>query len=277
MVSPHFVDKVTDEMATHLIPGVTLLTITQATTATFTDVYIKNTALFFIENGSKRVAYSGGYELIGQKGDVIIFPPDSVVTIENRTWSGIDYRAVGVTFNRGLVQRVFPNTRQSGITHGVQVISPPAGSSEYIVASLKESYTNTELPELLREHRLMEPLVWLKSMGVALYTVPDSSPLGKVRTLIESDLTHAWRSREVAEHFAMSEATMRRWLAQSGGSFSRILINARLERGLSLLQTTDRPITEIALDCGFKTPSHFSDSFKSRFGIQPRALRSPLK
>lgn len=72
----------------------------------------------------------------------------------------------------------------------------------------------------------------------------------------------------------MSEATLRRSLAGSGQGFARILHNARLERGLALLQTTDLPISRIALDCGFGTPSHFSDSFRKRFGIPPKSIRS---
>ena len=80
-------------------------------------------------------------------------------------------------------------------------------------------------------------------------------------------------ANEVAEHFAMSEATMRRWLSKTGQGFAKILLHTRLERGLSLLQTTDDQISEIALDCGFKTPSHFSDAFRKRFGIKPKDIR----
>ena len=142
-----------------------------------------------------------------------------------------------------------------------------------MLGTIKQVMADTDLPAPVREHRLLEILVWLKARGIRLTSTIDRSPLGQVRALIETNLAHPWRSKEVADHFAMSEATMRRWLSQSGGSFSKILINARLEKGLSLLQTTQYPISRIALDCGFKTPSHFSDTFKARFGIQPRTLR----
>ena len=253
---------------------VILLPISQATSATFTDIYIKNTSLFFIENGSKRAEYSGGSELIGEAGDVMIFPPDSIVTMENRTWSGADYRAVGVAFEHAMVEQVFPDLLPKEVAQQAQVISPAADVRDFMLGTIKDTLADTQLPTPVLEHRLLEPLIWLKTMGIRLSPLKDNSPLGKVRALIETNLTHAWRSKEVAEHFAMSEATMRRWLAQSGGSFSRILTNTRLERGLTLLQTTEYPISMIAMDCGFKTPSHFSESFKTRFGIQPKVLRS---
>jgi len=256
---------------------VMVLPISQATSATFTDLYIKNTSLFFIENGSKRAEYSSGAELIGQAGDVMVFPPDSIVTMENRTWSGKDYRAIGVAFEHELVEKVFPDRLPKEIAQQAQIISPSAEEREHMLSTIKETLADTSLPKPVLEHRLLEPLVWLKAMGVKLSPPVDNSPLGKVRALIETDLTHPWRSREVADHFAMSEATMRRWLAQSGGSFSKILSNTRLERGLTLLQTTEYSVSTIALDCGFKTPSHFSESFKTRFGIQPKLLRSAGK
>lgn len=255
------------ESRVHVLP------ITQATTATFTDLYIKNTALFFIEKGSKRVEPSGTHEFVGEEGDVMVFSPDSIVTMENRTWSGADYQAIGVTFTHELVDSVFPSTFQDEPVPGVQVVSLSTDHSAHMLDIIKGVMADTDLPDPVKEHRLLELLVWLKALGIRLTSTVDRSPLGQVRALIESDLTHPWRSKEVADHFAMSEATMRRWLSQSGGSFSKILSNARLEKGLSLLQTTQHPVSRIALDCGFKTPSHFSDSFKARFGIQPRSLR----
>ncbi len=254
-----------------------MLPIVQATTATFTNLYIRDTALFFIERGSKRVAHAGGVELIGEMGDVMVFPPDSVVTIENRTWSGADYQAFGITYDNTHVAQVFGNA-QSGVSdRRVQILSPSAADTTRMLDALRQTMAADALPAPVVTHRMLELLVWLKSMGVVLAVPQDNSPMGQVRALIERDLTYPWRSRDVANHFAMSEATMRRWLAQSGDSFSKILINTRLERGLSLLQSTASSISEIALDCGFKTPSHFSDSFKMRFGIPPKSIRAASK
>ena len=251
----------------------TVLPISQATTAIFTDLYIQNTSLFLIETGSKRVEYSKGKESVGEAGDVIVFSPDSIVTIENRTWSGADYRAVGIVYAQELVEQVFPFTMPQLDVPGVQILSPLADEMQAMLHTIKETLENPGLPIPVLEHRLLEPLVWLKSMGAVLSPAKYNSPIGKVKALLQVDLAHEWRSKEVADHFAMSEATMRRWLARSGESFSKILKNTRLEKGLSLLQTTNKPISQIALDCGFKTPSHFSDSFKVRFGIQPKLIR----
>jgi transcriptional regulator GlxA family with amidase domain len=47
----------------------------------------------------------------------------------------------------------------------------------------------------------------------------------------------------------------------------------RLECAAQMLRTTSLNMIEIALECGFEEPSHFSRSFKSKFGRSPTAYR----
>lgn len=49
----------------------------------------------------------------------------------------------------------------------------------------------------------------------------------------------------------------------------------RLERSQVLLRQTAMPRTEVALACGFASPSHFSRAYKAHFGWAPREERLP--
>ncbi|MEO0813954.1 MAG: AraC family transcriptional regulator, partial [Myxococcota bacterium] len=129
------------------------------------------------------------------------------------------------------------------------------------------------IPPAIVAHRLLEPLVWLKALGITL-AAPDPGPVTRVRDLITGDLSRNWRAPDVARALAVSEATLRRMLNRDGTGFSRIVKTARLEHALGLLQTTSMPVTDIAVSCGFSTPSHFSESFRERFGIQPSQIRT---
>jgi AraC-like DNA-binding protein len=40
-----------------------------------------------------------------------------------------------------------------------------------------------------------------------------------------------------------------------------------------LLRQTELPITEIAVACGFTSASHFSRTYRSRFGYSPKSER----
>lgn len=52
------------------------------------------------------------------------------------------------------------------------------------------------------------------------------------------------------------------------------LIQKRLEFGKLLLETTDRSITEIAFDCGFKNQSHFTRCFTESYKKPPLKFRT---
>jgi AraC-like DNA-binding protein len=51
------------------------------------------------------------------------------------------------------------------------------------------------------------------------------------------------------------------------------LLEKRLMHSKSLLTNGEKTISEVAFDSGFETPSHFSRSFKQRFGTSPSLFR----
>lgn len=53
----------------------------------------------------------------------------------------------------------------------------------------------------------------------------------------------------------------------------RHYLNLRLSRARQLLDSTELRILEIAIACGFESPSHFSKTFREHFGEAPNAIR----
>lgn len=255
-------------------PAVMIVPITQATAATFADLFIRLTFLCFIQTGTKRVVCPVNGEMIAEEGDLIIFPAGSLVTLENRPLLNAHYRADGVYFTHDLIDAVFADQGPGAAPSGIQIVRAEPHRPDQILALIQQTLASEALPLPIRRHRLLEPLIWLRHHGVRLPARDDDQPLARLRRLIEADPARPWRAVDAARHFAMSEATFRRWLAKSGHGFAKILHNTRLEAGLALLQSTRAPISQIALDCGFQTPSHFSDAFRKRFGIRPMAIRS---
>jgi AraC family transcriptional regulator len=54
----------------------------------------------------------------------------------------------------------------------------------------------------------------------------------------------------------------------------RYVMTRRLARAREWIERSDRAVLDIALDLGFKTPSHFTSRFRREFGVTPRAIRS---
>lgn len=79
--------------------------------------------------------------------------------------------------------------------------------------------------------------------------------------------------RELAQAAGYSrrhlERLFRDAVGKTPGDFYRGL---RLDRGRNLLSTTDLTLMEISIACGFSTVSHFSKSFRARFGTSPTKL-----
>ena len=72
-------------------------------------------------------------------------------------------------------------------------------------------------------------------------------------------------------HFA------RAFAATVGMTPFHYVMTRRLARARELLTATHRSTLDIALDVGFKTPSHFAARFHREFGMTPRALRADLR
>jgi AraC family transcriptional regulator len=69
-------------------------------------------------------------------------------------------------------------------------------------------------------------------------------------------------------HFA------RAFAATVGMTPFRYVMSRRMARAYALLEHTRRSMLDIALDVGFRSPSHFTSRFHREFGVAPRAIRS---
>ncbi len=59
-----------------------------------------------------------------------------------------------------------------------------------------------------------------------------------------------------------------------GVTFQEYLVTKRLKWAATMLKSTELNITQIAYDSGFNSHSHFSHTFKDKYGISPAAYRS---
>ncbi|KNG95526.1 GlxA family transcriptional regulator [Pseudaestuariivita atlantica] len=66
----------------------------------------------------------------------------------------------------------------------------------------------------------------------------------------------------------------RRCRAGLGASPGQVYRHLRLSAGVQMITTTRLPLSEIALRCGYETPTAFTRAIRARFGATPRALRA---
>ncbi|WP_276165472.1 substrate-binding domain-containing protein [Zobellia alginiliquefaciens] len=95
---------------------------------------------------------------------------------------------------------------------------------------------------------------------------------------IKTNLENAEFSVEnLAELLNVSRVQLyRKVKAMLGMSISDYISDYRLEKAKSMLQTSNRSISEIAYCTGFSSPNYFSTSFKSKYGVTPGSYKKSL-
>ncbi len=99
----------------------------------------------------------------------------------------------------------------------------------------------------------------------------------RVRYAISDELHKCWRLSHIADHFNISEITVRKRLEAENTTFHDIILNCRMNKSLELISQGDIHINKIAREVGFSSVSYFIKVFKEVYGVTPKKLASYLK
>lgn len=95
-----------------------------------------------------------------------------------------------------------------------------------------------------------------------------------VRELLASRYGDDLRLSDISDALGVSPFHLSRLFSQGEGQpIHRYLMKVRLRAALDRLHDPSDGLTEIALDSGFSSHSHFTTSFRREFGITPSELR----
>lgn len=123
-------------------------------------------------------------------------------------------------------------------------------------------------------HRGAELLLTLAEQHLVFPSRVQLSWTDRVTNLIAQRPHADWSVDALAQHFALSGSTLRQRLQEESSNVTTCLQDVRLELGLSLLQSTDIPVGQIAQRCGYESHSRFTAAFRNRFGLSPSSVRT---
>lgn len=136
-------------------------------------------------------------------------------------------------------------------------------------------YVKSKLLILELFHLLTECEMLLPAKDVM--SAADSRKIGRYKTIIsyiEKHYSEPISLQQLADTIPCNSQYLCRTFREiSGISPIQYLISYRLEQACSLLSQTTRPVTEIALDCGFENISYFIRKFKEAKGCTPKEYR----
>ena len=119
--------------------------------------------------------------------------------------------------------------------------------------------------------------VWLKSWTEEVVSIVAHSHssrswniVRKAKQYIDEHFSEAISIKDVADAVCISESYLKSLFKKSSNhSYSEYLTNVRINQAKKLLRTTEKSITEIAMDVGYQTPNSFSALFKRETGMTP--------
>jgi AraC family transcriptional regulator, positive regulator of tynA and feaB len=235
------------------------------------DLYLLN----YLLSGRGCISQHGNFHDLSA-GDFFIHDSASTGTLELMS----DFKMITLSLSRALIDRHFARAQY--------LCAVPLSSAQSAVgrvaADLLESLA-ANCAQMTGEtlDAVVESLVRL--VGVA-YGAPigrrvstcQSSLLMRIREHVLTHLADEGLSpqRIAAEH-KISPRYLSKLFEAEGTTVSNWIWMQRLEasrRTLSLPEFADRKINEVAYRCGFNDMSHFSFSFRKRFGCTPREFRA---
>lgn len=238
----------------------------------FKRVVVDQPVLILVLQGVKTLRWAHG-ECHIRAGEALGLAAGQSVDIINRMAPSGAYRAHWLAWDPALIAaHAQHNPAQPVIRHALPIVDPGNEFAQAFQRAL-QAVADPSIPESIARHRMAEMLQWLALHGGRFEQTTPLTLGARVRRLIGQDLAQDWAAATVASALAMSEATLRRKLADEGHCLSDILSDIRLSAALGLLLSTTQPIIQIALSCGYQTPSHFAARFRQRFGFSPSAIR----
>lgn len=134
-------------------------------------------------------------------------------------------------------------------------------------------------PSALWAYRRKEVLQLLYYLGheqvSAVAELPSLSH--KLHSIMGGDVSYDWNAQNLSSRLAMSESSLRRKLTAEGSNLQLIKDRVRLGFALNLVQTSGDSIGFIAEQCGYTSPSRFTEKFKLLFGVTPSELRKTTR
>lgn len=96
----------------------------------------------------------------------------------------------------------------------------------------------------------------------------------RLENQLKENLNFKWSVDQMAAANYMGTTSFNEKIKKlTGFTPSSYLIQLRIAEAQKQLLNTDKPITNIALDCGFSSSQHFSGTFVKRTGISPNKFR----
>lgn len=105
-------------------------------------------------------------------------------------------------------------------------------------------------------------------------SLEDFEPIAQIVRRIDDRIDHGLRTADLAAQVGLSAWQLDQRMRQLFGmTTAQFLLQRRIRHATDLLATTERPIAEVALTCGYTDQSAFTRQFRQTTGLTPSQYR----
>ncbi|MEO1391216.1 MAG: AraC family transcriptional regulator [Cyanobacteria bacterium J06634_6] len=227
--------------------------------------------------------FKGGRSHTGlySKGDLLVKPADTMLATQTEG----DVYIVQMRLQDSFLRQVAEETAERDgdrieLIPAFQTRDPQVEAiATLLIPALQQTATGNQLytdslANVLAVHLLQHHATTRPELPTYKGGLPQRQLL-QVLDYIDAHLGREITLANLANLVGMSQFHFGRLFKQSMGlSPYQYLLQQRVERAKQLLKQTDKPLVEIAFDCGFNSHSHFGRRFRQLTNITPKAYRA---
>ncbi|WP_117234075.1 helix-turn-helix domain-containing protein [Vibrio maerlii] len=235
--------------------------------------------IYYIESGAMSFTLQNGQRGFLKAGDFTLYSSGAVFDIKTHEEYG-PFKAHAVVLDLSIFQE-FRNSFDNSVLpyEPEEFYTFQLGNNQpsHLLTTLLEFTKSVQTNEFTLKHVALSLLGCMVHEHPSLYKIIASASqltvTQKVIHLIERNIEDEITLESMSKRVGMSTATLKRKLASEGLSFSSLLKIKRITHATNQLRSTEKSITQIAYESGFKSAAHFSTAFKGVQGMTPKEFR----
>ncbi|HMA52267.1 MAG TPA: AraC family transcriptional regulator [Magnetospirillaceae bacterium] len=221
------------------------------------------------------VRHLGQKEVVAEANQVLFFNPEEAYSVSHPVTGGD--ACLSLTVEEALLRELVPAEQigEGGTLSFRRSRQPIDPRAQLLMALLRHSLLRG-VAEPLEAETLALTLV-RRSLGERsgrkLATYGKQKLVDRAKLVLSSDLARRWSLAEIAAEVGVSPVYLTQaFQLVEGVPLYRYQLRLRLARALDLLDRYD-DLTDLGLELGFSSHSHFTASFKQAYGRSPGEFR----
>jgi len=154
----------------------------------------------------------------------------------------------------------------------------------HILSQIKNAHLMGNASDVYTEAKILELLAFQMQQGgnIQIYntqnqckSISDIEKIHEAGRLLIANLNQSPTIPELSKHVGVNECKLKYGFKEVySRTIHQYLFEHKMNLARQLLIDTSYTIFEIAYQCGYDEPSHFSNAFKRRYGMYPREFRN---